>query len=907
MDLRTLIAHSLGRGDDQVALESGAQTWSYAELDRVTRDRAALLRRSAPDMSRVAFGGEHTADALIWALSVMRSGLVYTPFNPGLPVERMRELLNLAGPALVLCSAAVADVLRHGDTGCRVVTVDELAAAPPGEAGEQPASWPVPDTAYSIFTSGSSGLPKLVHVGHRGIESLCRAQTRLFGLTPGMRVLQFSSLSFDASIAEILVTLYAGGTLVVPEWDGGGSWVNAVAGHLHDHGCDLITLPPSVYSVLRQGARRGIKTLVFAGEALSEAEYLAASRHSRVFNAYGPTEGTVCFSVAELKGFTTSVGPPIDGYRARIYDVASGTYADAGRGELVIIGDAVALGYEGTAPDNGQRFTTVGGMPAYHTGDEVELRNGEVFYLGRLDDQIKRLGHRINLTGLQGRLSQLLDSRVVVLTEGSSLVLAHTVADWPEAQLRTRLREALPVWEVPDVVVVVPEIPLTDAGKADTDALRALVRQGAGAQPGGGTELEVVSGVVEKVLGSEIDPATSVFDAGGSSFTLVQIQVELAALFGEQPVQDAFDQLNYDFTADGFLAALRGQPGPDPYRARELFGAVASDLVDLRKQLASLRPAQKTAAPTITLTGAGGFIGGHVLDRVLGSGRPVRVVTTSSPERLIERHCARFQREASEFAAVRITGYDELEGVTDEGDSWGVVLHCGFDVNHALPLRHHINGSVATTRTLVRAASARGAHRFVFLSAASVGPRFLPFTADVLDAIGDPYSQAKFVAEAYVEAMEGATCAVDLLRVGLVYGHQQSERMFVGHDVFATLLRLSQRHGALPRMSGLVPVCHVDDVVEASLTAATGGGEGSTRSVLVHRTYDLDALRDELGLSEVRLMEPEQWLDIVTEGGSADPRMLTALRLWLGGEGWVEPVRTTDRPILRELQLVCGD
>ncbi|WP_224273840.1 AMP-binding protein, partial [Streptomyces sp. LS1784] len=115
MDLPALVAHHLGRNDGLVALESDARTWSYAELDEATRERAAQLRRLCPDGGRVVLVGEHTADALIWALAVMRSGLGYTPLNPALPAERMRQAVRVAAPGLVVCCTEASLAVLRGD------------------------------------------------------------------------------------------------------------------------------------------------------------------------------------------------------------------------------------------------------------------------------------------------------------------------------------------------------------------------------------------------------------------------------------------------------------------------------------------------------------------------------------------------------------------------------------------------------------------------------------------------------------------------------------------------------------------------------------------------------------------------------------------------------------------------
>lgn len=200
----------------------------------------------------------------------------------------------------------------------------------------------------------------------------------------------------------------------------------------------------------------------------------------------------------------------------------------------------------------------------------------------------------------------------------------------------------------------------------------------------------------------------------------------------------------------------------------------------------------------------------------------------------------------------------------------------------------------------MRAAAALDAPRFVFLSAASAGPHFVPLTQAALSAVSDPYSQSKLVAEAYAGALEGERCRVDLMRAGLVYGHTAREREFLDRDVFAQLMLLSRRHGMLPRLDGLVPTCHVADLADTLLAAAGSDGPGA-RSVLVHRTYDLNELREELGFSAAQVVDAQEWLSTITQAHTADLRILAALRLWLGKANWAEPVHATCRPVIREL------
>lgn len=926
MELAALVAGRLGRRGTLVALESGARNWTYRELDRITQRRAAQLRRICPEGGRVVLIGDHTAEALIWALAVMRSGLVHTPLNPVLPPERMRAAIRVAAPSLVLrCRPESQAALAQLSPAVTVLRADEVAAAADAaeavaDTGTVPAVFASTGTAYSIFTSGSTGVPKLVNVGQAGIENLCRSQARIFGVKQGDRVLQFSSLSFDASIAEILVALYAGARLVVPSRDR-GSWLGVVRGYLRKNGCDIITLPPSVYSRLDDEARKAIGTVVFAGEALSEVEFRAAARYSRVLNAYGPTEGTVCFSIAELSDFTTSIGRPIEGFTAWVYDRDQGSYTRSGRGESVLVGQGVALGYEGLPAlpaGEASPFTTVNGRPAYHSGDHVELSDGELFYLGRQDEQVKRLGHRIELAELSGRIARLLDAPVMLLPDGTSLVLAHTAIARSEAELKARLREQLPPWEVPDVLLALPELPLTDNGKADKAAVRALLEQAGPVGDNGDDDEAVVQAVVADVLGPGIEPAISIFNAGADSLALVRIQVKLSEIYGQDPVQFIFDRLNYDFSVTSFVTGLRGG-AQDNAKTRDpepasVYATISAELAGLPAALSALRPSPAPAPArqagrreAITLTGASGFIGGHLLDRLLDDHRHLTVVTMSDPAELVAAHCARFERDPADLGDVEFLSYEDSEslaGSPADGQDlrWGPVVHCGFEVNHLLPLTRQLNGSITSTRTLIRAAAARDAPRFVFLSAASAGPRFLPLTEAALAALrDDPYSQSKLVAEEYARALTGERCRVDLLRAGLVYGHTSREQAFLNQDVFAQLLRLSLRHGALPRLQGYVPVCHVDDVVTALLTAADSAG-AARASVLVQRTYGLPDLLAELDLRTDQVTGPQDWLTTVTRSQAAEPSLLAALRQWLSATGWSEHVGGTDRPVIAELR-----
>ncbi|MFE3071601.1 AMP-binding protein [Streptomyces sp. NPDC059247] len=913
MKLPDLLTDLFRRHGGRTALRTAGRSWTYEELDRVTGALADRIDRECPAGRRVLVAGEHTAEAVVWALAVMRSHAVHTPMNPGLPADRFEEFARVSDAALLVCfdrealvraEKAGVPALHAGDVGWPTGPgpVDD----PAGPAGEGRSR-----VAYSIFTSGSTGDPKLVDVGHGGLLNLCRSLRRLLDITPDDEVLHFASLSFDASISEILGTLYAGATLVVPVRDQ-ASWLGSVSRHLAAHGCDLAMLSPSVYARLDEEARRRIRKVEFCGEALGENEYHKAARYSRVFNAYGPTEATVCFSLAELTEFTPSIGTPVDGFRALVRDPDTGALGTTGTGELVVVGDGVALGYAGGSPDENKVFETVDGSPAYATGDVVVLADdGHLVYVGRTDEQVKRLGHRVNLAHVESTLAHRLDREVTLVRQGATILLVTAVGgDVTEESLMGRIRTLVPVWEVPDRVVLVDALPLTSGGKPDRRALRERLASPVAAADGDTAELRRVLDVVTAVLGQEIGPDTSIFDAGGSSLAMIQIQVKLSETYGEEAVEAAFAAMDYDFAPAAFLRHLRGEAAAPAESAVEtLLRRVVSERDALRAELpALLHDTRHEPAPwagdsgrIVLLTGASGFIGGHVLDRLLSVGRPVLVVSTGSPDGVLAGHRTRFGREAADYAGVRGITYEELARWVDRrrGPVLDAVVHCGYQVNHLLPLDSQMGGSVRNTALVVRAAAALGARSFAFLSAASAGTEFLPLSAGTLTSVGDPYSRSKLISEEYIDTLTALGCAVSHYRPGLVYGHRPEDHDHLKDDWFTALIETARRIGTMPRLSGHVPVCDVGALAGTLLRGLdTAPGRDAGSSVVVHRTYALDELLSHTGLTESDVLEPAEWFERVRSAGEVPAPLLAAMQAALSGPGWPSARHEVDHDIL---------
>lgn len=906
------------------ALESGDQLLTYGDVDRVTAARAVFLAEHCTGRRRVTLVGDRSVDAVMWALAIMRAGLTYVPLGEAMPESRRARLLDIAQPSIVVVTS---DAVESTDLPSEPVIVpDGLKSAasvhrylPGAEASSLPGDG---DVAYCIFTSGSTGRPKLVQVGHEGVPGLVAEQSRLFGIQEGTRVLQFASLSFDASISEVLVTIGAGGRLVVPPRTS-TTWIDAVAASIAEHGIDVITLPQSVYKALGSSARQRIRTVVFAGEALSESVFDSARTHSRVLNAYGPSETTVCVSATEMSTFTTSVGFPLKGLSVQVKDPESQVLADEGPGELVVLGAGVALGYDprGDQPAAAP-FDEKDGVRRYATGDHVVVRDGEIFYVGRADDQVKRLGHRINLGGISSRAhallglpadAQLIDGRLHLVVAGDVDVSA----------LRQALRDNLPAWENPDEVTVIDSMPLTSNGKVDHKAVAAMVEQDPEDVGGGDDELEsFVQGVVDRVVGTEVDPDVSIYDVGATSMSLVLIQADLGERWDDELVESVLDELGHDFSVRSFVHAYREKTTPstdlsatDEVDSAEGAGAPLHELVsgvlaDLRTLAGSMSTAPATGpvghgpGRPLAITGASGFIGGRLVDRALTEGHDTVVISSSSPEHVLkEQHATRFSRGAEAVAAITVQDYEPAQW---SAAGWDAVLHAGFHVNHALPLRRQLTTSVQSTRALVAHMARTADPRMVVLSSSSVGSKFEPLSEQALEAVSGPYSRAKFVQEEYALLLRRLGGVVHRLRLPLVYGHGASERHFLDDDVFASIVRTSRNLGLVPRFEGRIPLVDVQTVVDHSFASLDERPE-SEDTILVDETVRPEEIGAALGLDPSRVVDAGEWLAQSQLDPSLNPAMAKQLGPWLSAPGWDEDFATGKDVLTRLVESLRGN
>ncbi|MEU8530895.1 amino acid adenylation domain-containing protein, partial [Streptomyces sp. NPDC048629] len=515
-------------------------------------------------------------------VGVWQAGGAYLPLDPEYPADRLEFMLADAGVQVLVGERSAADGLPVDAVDVRTVWLDDPAVLK--VLGGLPSSAPEVRTvadqlAYVIYTSGSTGRPKGVQVAHGGVVNLALALRSALGVEPGARVLQFASQSFDAAVLDVAVTLAGGGALVVAS-----SEQRRVPAELERlvraEGVVSASVSPSLLGVLDEAGLPGVRSLFVGSERVGEQVVREWGPGRRFFVGYGPTEITViaCAGQAdpEEQG-APSIGRPLANTRVYVLDAQLRPVPVGVAGELYVAGSGVARGYGGQPGLTGERFVAdpfaADGSRMYRSGDVVRwLADGRLDFVGRVDDQLKVRGFRIEPGEIEAVLADHPEVRTAVVTafgDGTDRRLAAYVvpADVaagmpPVGELREFLSGRLPEFMVPSVFVELAGLPLTANGKLDRSALPApQVGQTSGegfVAPSGTTE-ELLAGIWAGVLGVDrVGVTDGFFELGGHSLLATRVISRIREVLG---VELAMSVLFDHPTVRGLAAAIAEASG----------------------------------------------------------------------------------------------------------------------------------------------------------------------------------------------------------------------------------------------------------------------------------------------------------------------------------------------------------
>jgi len=556
------ISRHVEKTPEAVAVCCGSANLTYAELDQRADQLANYLQSLGVGAEApVALCVERSLEMVIGILGILKAGGAYVPLDPAYPEERLQFMLSDCQSPVLLTQEHLKKG-RQWPQHSRVICLDSDWDAIEQQTSPHLAD-PLPENlAYVIYTSGSTGGPKGVQVTQRNLAQSTAARLDYYS-DAGKEFLLLSSFAFDSSVAVIFHALCSGAALVLPppefNWE-----ARQIASLVAEHRISNLLCIPSLYGELLNTADpqqlSSLAQVIVAGEACSRqvvASHYRMLPKVELFNEYGPTEGTVWSTVykcpAEPGQSAVPIGRPIANTQVYVLDRNLQLVPTGVQGELYIAGDGVAHSYRNQPDLSQSKFLPNpfggDGSRLYRTGDLVRsLPDGNLLFLGRVDEQVKIRGMRIELGEIESVLSDHPDVQEAVVTvdedSGKPLLVAHVISReqfaTSAAELGAFLKARLPVHMVPSAFVFVTELPRTPNGKVDRLALTAASPGPAELMPAGpiaprdSFETRLLQ-IWKEVLDTESNDVTqNFFELGGHSLLAAKLLYRIEQEFQQQ-------------------------------------------------------------------------------------------------------------------------------------------------------------------------------------------------------------------------------------------------------------------------------------------------------------------------------------------------------------------------------------
>jgi amino acid adenylation domain-containing protein len=560
-----MIAARAAAAPEDLPVAEATQRTTYGTLDvQANRLARRLIAHGAGRGRIVVLLLPRSIALVVAALGTLRTGAAYAPCDPATPPRRLVDMLADAEPAVVLTLDALLAQVPAGPW--TTVAIDREADSIEREMTTAPEIRIEPsDLAYVIYTSGSTGRPKGVELTHGGLLNLVRWHRAAFAVTAADRAPLLASPGFDASVWEMWPYLASGASLHVTDErsrldpEALRDWLVA-----HDTTLAFVSTPLAERLLtLPWPADAHLRTLLTGADTLHHRPPPGA--RFTLVNNYGPTECTVvatsgCVPPDPLAEGLPSIGQPIDNVRAYVLDDRGDLVGEGQEGELYVGGPGVARGYRNMPELTAERFVPdpfgPDGARLYRTGDRARWRpDGSLAFLGRVDDQVKVRGHRVEPEEIVAALGAHpgVEAAAVIARpapDGTSRLVAYVVAPpavvLTPAALRTTLRDRLPEYMLPAVFVRLTALPLSASGKLDRTALPApetveTLRDRQYVAPRTAVERRLAA-LLSELLAMPIGVGDNFFLLGGHSLLGTQLIARVRNAFGvDLPLRTVFD------------------------------------------------------------------------------------------------------------------------------------------------------------------------------------------------------------------------------------------------------------------------------------------------------------------------------------------------------------------------------
>ncbi|MBN1040260.1 amino acid adenylation domain-containing protein [Clostridium botulinum] len=529
---------------DKVVVEFNSQQLTYKQLNEKANQLANHLREKGIDKkSIVSIMETHSIELMISILAVLKTGAAYLPIDPSYPIERINYMLEDSKSNILLTNFKVEEII---ESRVSVTNVKNINLAIYSKENLEKTN-DLDDLAYIIYTSGSTGEPKGVMVNHQGLTNYIWWANKIYLKDYNEAMALYSSISFDLTITSIFTPLVSGNKIVIYDNDETEFVLYKI---LRENNVSVIKLTPSHLTLLKDmdNTKSSIKRFIVGGEDLkvnlAKEVYDSFGKDIEIYNEYGPTETVIGCMIHKYneendKGISVPIGYPANNVQVYILDNELNIVPTGLAGEMYISGDGVARGYLNRKVLSHERFIEnpfIKGKRMYKTGDIARyLESGAIEYVGRIDNQVKIRGHRIELGDIERNLNrnEFIKNAVVVYKEdstGNKLLNAYIVSKKKieERELKEWLLKFLPKYMIPTNFTFMDTLPLTLNGKVNYSLLpEAIAVNKEFINYNTPAEKELVK-AMEEILGVEsISMSDNYYQLGGDSIKAIQISSKL--------------------------------------------------------------------------------------------------------------------------------------------------------------------------------------------------------------------------------------------------------------------------------------------------------------------------------------------------------------------------------------------
>ncbi|MEC1526555.1 non-ribosomal peptide synthetase [Bacillus spizizenii] len=533
---------------DYEAVIFGNERCTYRQLNERANQLARTLRTKGVQADQfVAIICPHRIELIVGILAVLKAGGAYVPIDPEYPEDRIQYMLKDSEAKIVLTQL---DLHKHLTLDADVVLLDEESSYHEDRSNLEPICG-ANDLAYMIYTSGSTGNPKGVLIEHRGLANYIGWAKEVYVNDEKTNFPLYSSVSFDLTVTSVFTPLITGNTIIVYDGEDKSAVLSTI---MQDPRIDIIKLTPAHLHVLKEmniADGTTIRKMIVGGENLSTRLAHSISEQFKgqldIFNEYGPTEAVVgCmiyrYDAERDRREFVPIGTPAANTSIYVLDASMNLVPIGVPGEMYISGAGVARGYWNRPDLTAEKFVHnpfAPGTIMYKTGDLAKrLRDGNLIYLGRIDEQVKIRGHRIELGEVEAAMHKVeaVQKAVVIAREeedGLQQLCAYYVSNKPItiAEIREQLSQELPDYMIPSHYVQLEQLPLTSNGKINRKALPApevsLEQIAEYVPPGNEVESKLAALWQEVLKIHRVGIKHNFFDLGGNSIRATALAVRI--------------------------------------------------------------------------------------------------------------------------------------------------------------------------------------------------------------------------------------------------------------------------------------------------------------------------------------------------------------------------------------------